>query len=54
METVYIPQPFALLFILPLVIGLYVFDKTVNFYFGFTVYLILQVSLAISARLIYG
>jgi hypothetical protein len=54
METVYVPPYFALLFMLPLGIGFYIFNKTNNLPLSMFVYFILQVSLATAARMIYG
>jgi len=54
MGTVYVPPYFAILFMLPLLIGFYVYDKTISVPFSLFVYIVLQISLAILARLIYG
>lgn len=54
METVIVPPSFAVLFILPLVIGFYVYDKTVNTTLSLGIYISLQIGLAVTARIIYG
>tara|TARA_B100000902_G_C27288935_1_gene906043 strand:+ start:1738 stop:1902 length:165 start_codon:yes stop_codon:yes gene_type:complete len=54
METVYVPPQFAILFIVPLVICFYVYEKTAHISLSVFVYLFLQISLAITARSIYG
>jgi len=54
MGTVYVPPYFAVLFMLPLLIGFYVYDKTVDMPLSVFIYLVLQISLAITARVIYG
>ena len=54
METVYVPPYFALLFMLPLGIGFYIFDKTTDLPLSVFIYLTLQISLAVAARMIYG
>ena len=54
MNIVYVPPYFAILFMLPLLIGFYVFDKTTDLTLSVFIYLVLQISLAVAARTIYG
>ena len=54
MNTVYVPPYFAILFMLPLLIGFYIYDKTTDLPLTVFIYLTLQISLAVAARMIYS